>query len=488
MSAHTSSASPGTATTTATQPPTPRQTRRILLAVLAAVFTALFSGTVVFPALPAITSDFDSGTIGLTWVVTAVLLANATSTPVWGTLSDRHDPKVLIKVALLILVAGSAAATCAPTMSVLLVGRALQGIGTGGVVTVAVAVLGAIIPPREQGRYSGYVGVVIAAALAGSPLLGGILVDSPLGWRACFLACAPPAALALLALRRLLPPAPHGRPGARIDWLGAALLTSGVTLLAVWITVNGHDHQCWTSWTSNGSLAVAVTLLAAATVIEHRARVPVVPVDLLCDRTAACAILSSVAAGLGFYATQSFLAAYLQSARSHSATDTGLLLTPMVIGLALSSVVSGRLITKFGTLKVFLVIGALLQLIGCSALTQLDHTTALWQIEVAVLCLGLGIGMLLQNLVLAVQNTVLPDRIGAASGAVLYFRSIGGAVGLPILAAALPAHSNDIEQVFLILVALAAASLLVVILLPNHPLRTAVELSRNESTPRSDHE
>jgi len=483
MSAHTSSTSPRSATPVrSTQPLHHRDILRVLFALLAAVFTALLSGTVAFPALPTITSELGGGTAGLTWIITISLLANATSTPIWGTLADLRNPKALIELALLILAGGSVVAASAPTLGVLFVGRALQGVGMGGVVTITVAVLGAIIPPREQGRYSGYVGVVIAVSMAGSPLLGGMLVDSPLGWRACFLVCAPPAALAVLALRHAPQPVAGQRSKVRIDWLGAALLTTGVTLLLVCVTLTGRGGQSWVSWTSIGYLVVGASLVAAALVVERRAQTPVLPLDLLGERTVVCTIAASVSAGLGFYATQSFLAAFFQSVRDQSATAAGVLLTPMVVGLALSSIVSGRLITRFGRWKVFLVAGALLQLVGCGALASVDTTSALWLIELAVLLCGLGIGMLLQNLVLAVQNTVDPVRIGAAGGAVLYFRSIGAAVGLPVLAAALPAHSEGTGRVFLALAALALVSLGAVALIPNLPLRTNLEPGRSEPT------
>ncbi|QHG83793.1 MFS transporter [Rhodococcus rhodochrous] len=185
----------------------------VLLPLLAALFAALLSGTVAIPALPAVTAELGGGSVGMTWIITVALLANATTTPVWGSISDRYDTRLLVQAALLTLTAGSMVSACAPALSVLLAGRVVQGIGLGGVVAVTVAVLGALIPPREQGRYSGYGAVVMAVSMAGGPLLGGALVDTPLGWRACFLVPAAPAAVALVALRRRLKPRPRHRPG-----------------------------------------------------------------------------------------------------------------------------------------------------------------------------------------------------------------------------------------------------------------------------------
>ncbi|WP_277371593.1 MFS transporter [Rhodococcus rhodochrous] len=340
-----------------------------------------------------------------------------------------------------------------------------------------VAVLGALIPPREQGRYSGYGAVVMAVSMAGGPILGGALVDTPLGWRACFLVPAAPAAVALVALRRRLKPRPRSSSDARIDWVGAVLLTAGVTLVLVWVSTGSGSRS---SWPQVGYLVVGSVLLVAGLAVERRSPAPVVPVDLLGQRTVACALITSVSSGFAFYAALSFLSEYFQAVRHHTATATGILLTPLVFGLASSSFASGRLITRSGRWKALLVAGSVLQVAGCAMLPFADGNTALWWIELAVLLLGLGIGVLLQNLVTLVQNAVAPERFGAA-GAAVFFRLIGAAVGLPLFAATVPPHGGGTGRVFLLLSVLSVVGLVAVALLPNQRLRTSFDTTEEPS-------
>ncbi|MCR8692262.1 MFS transporter [Rhodococcus pyridinivorans] len=478
MSSHPAAVPQLSSPTSVDPPPTHHDILAVLLPLLAALFAALLSGTVAIPALPAVTAELGGGSVGMTWIITVALLANATTTPVWGSISDRYDTRLLVQAALLTLTAGSVISACAPALSVLLAGRVVQGIGLGGVVAVTVAVLGALIPPREQGRYSGYGAVVMAVSMAGGPLLGGALVDTPLGWRACFLVPAAPAAVALVALRRRLKPRPRSSSDARIDWVGAVLLTAGVTLVLVWVSAGSGSRS---SWPQVGYLVVGSVLLVAGLAVERRSPAPVVPVDLLGQRTVACTLITSVSSGFAFYAALSFLSEYFQAVRHHTATATGILLTPLVFGLALSSFASGRLITRSGRWKALLVAGSVLQVAGCAMLAFADGNTALWWIELAVLLLGLGIGVLLQNLVTLVQNAVAPERFGAAGAAVFFFRLIGAAVGLPLFAATVPPHGGGTGRVFLLLSVLSVVGLVAVALLPNQRLRTSFDTTEEPS-------
>ncbi|SUE13867.1 mfs transporter [Rhodococcus gordoniae] len=477
MSSHRAAVPQLSSPTSVDPPPTHHDILAVLLPLLAALFAALLSGTVAIPALPAVTAELGGGSVGLTWIITVALLANATTTPVWGSISDRYDTRLLVQAALLTLTAGSVISACAPALSVLLAGRVVHGVGLGGVVAVTVAVLGALIPPREQGRYAGYGAVVMAVSMAGGPLLGGALVDTPLGWRACFLVPAVPAGVALVALRRRLKSRPRSSSDARVDWAGAVLLTAGVTLVLVWVSSGGSRL----SWPQVGYLVVGGVLLVAALAVERRTPVPVVPVDLLGQRTVACALITSVSSGFAFYATLSFLSEYFQAVRHHTATATGILLTPLVFGLASSSYTSGRLIARSGRWKALLVAGSVLQVAGCAMLACADGNTAPWWIELAVLLLGLGIGVLLQNLVTLVQNAVAPERFGAAGAAVFFFRLIGAAVGLPLLAATVPPHGEGTDRVFLLLAVLSVVGLVAVALLPNQRLRTSLATAEEPS-------
>nr|WP_264357284.1 MFS transporter [Pseudarthrobacter sp. MM222] len=416
---------------------THRQIMEALTGLLAAFFTAILSSTIVANALPTIMSELRGTQTDFAWVITAALLANAATTPIWGKLADLFDKKVLVQLSIVIFVAGSVMAGLSETIPLLLIARVIQGIAMGGLTALAQAIIGSIIPPRDRGKYSGYMGGVMAVGTAGGPLLGGFIVDSPLGWRWTFFVCVPLAVVALILLQITLK-IPHIKRPAKIDWLGSVLLTSGVSLLLIWVSFAGNpEYYDWWSWQTAAMVGGGVGLLALLVVVESRVAQPIIPLKIISERTTALAILASVAVGVGMFGSSTFLGQYFQVARGASPTEAGLLTLPMIAGNLIGSVLSGQLISRTGKWKRYLVAGAVLLIGGLGLAGTIDHTTELWLTGLYTGILGLGLGLLMQNLVLAVQNTVRATDIGTASASVAFFRSVGGAIGVSVLGAIL---------------------------------------------------
>ena len=414
-----------------------RQIMEALTGLLAAFFTAIISSTIVANALPTIMSELKGTQTDFAWVITAALLANAATTPIWGKLADLFDKKVLVQLSIVIFVAGSVMAGLSETIPLLLTARVIQGVAMGGLTALAQAIIGSIIPPRDRGKYSGYMGGVMAVGTAGGPLLGGFIVDSPLGWRWTFFVCVPLAVIALILLQITLK-LPHVKRHAKIDWLGSILLTSGVSLLLIWVSFAGNpDYYDWWSWQTAAMVGGGVLLLALLVVVESRVEQPIIPLKIISERTTALAILASVAVGVGMFGSSAFLGQYFQVARGATPTEAGLLTLPMIAGNLIGSVLSGQLISRTGKWKRYLIAGSVLLIGGLGLAGTIDHTTELWLTGLYTAVLGLGLGLLMQNLVLAVQNTVRATDIGTASASVAFFRSVGGAIGVSVLGAVL---------------------------------------------------
>jgi EmrB/QacA subfamily drug resistance transporter len=420
-----------------------RQILEALSGMLLAMFVAFLSSTVVSNALPTIITDLRGSQSQYTWVVTATLLASTASTPIWGKLADLFSKKLLIQLSIVVFMVGSMLAGLSQSVDTLIAWRVLQGLGLGGLQALVQIAMAAMISPRERGRYSGLLGSVMAVATVGGPLLGGLLVDTSwLGWRWCFYVGVPFAAVALVLLQRTLH-LPVTRRRVRIDYLGAAFLTAGVSGLLIWVTLAG-DQFAWASPETALFLTGSVLAIVAFLVTELRAAEPIVPLRLFRDRTTTLAILASVAIGVAMFGSTVFLGQYLQISRGYSPTAAGLLTIPMVGGLLVSSTVSGILITRHGRWKRYLVAGSVLVVAGFGLLATIDHETSVVLLGVFLFVLGVGIGMTMQNLVLAVQNTVAATDLGAASSAVAFFRSLGGTIGVSVLGAVLSDRVGDL--------------------------------------------
>lgn len=415
-------------------PMTHRQIMEALAGLLLGMFVAILSSTVVSNALPHIISDLGGGQSAYTWVVTASLLAMTATTPIWGKLSDLFSKKLLVQIALVIYVLGSAAAGLSTSAGMLIVFRVVQGIGVGGLSALAQVVLAAMISPRERGRYSGYLGAVFAVATVGGPLLGGVITDTSwMGWRWCFYVGVPFAIIALFVLQKTLK-LPVVKRDVKVDWTGAFFISAGVSLLLLWVTFAG-DKYAWGSWQTVVMLLGVVVLIGAFIFTESKAREPIIPLRLFRNRTITLASVASLFVGIAMFAGTVFFSQYFQLARGKSPTMSGVMTIPMITGLFLSSTISGQVITKTGRWKAWLVSGGVLVTAGLGLLGTIRYDTTYWHVAIFMFLVGAGVGMMMQNLVLAAQNQVDPSDLGAASSVVTFFRSLGGAIGVSALGA-----------------------------------------------------
>jgi EmrB/QacA subfamily drug resistance transporter len=436
-----------TVTETRPAPAAPELTHReileILVGLLAALFTAMLSSTIVSNALPTIIADLEGSQTQYTWVLTASLLATTVSTPIWGKLSDLMSKKLLVQLAISLFVVGSALAGMAHTASFLIGARVLQGLAMGGLMALAQAIIGAAIPPRSRGRYSGYMGAVMAVATVSGPLIGGVIVDTSwLGWRWCFYVCVPLAVVSLVVLQKYLH-LPVVKRRVQMDYLGAVLISAAASLPLLWVTYAGHNFG-WVSWQSALFVGGTVVFGVLAVLVESRAAEPLVPLKVVRERTTALAIVASLAVGVAMFGSALFLGQYFQIARGYSPTEAGLLTIPMMLGSFVGSVGSGQMITRYGKWKRYLIAGGVLLVIGLVILGAIDHTSPYWFVGLGMLSMGIGMGAMMQNLVLAVQNTVDVSQIGASSASVSFFRSLGGAVGVSVLGAVLATRVKDL--------------------------------------------
>ncbi|CAI9399213.1 Putative multidrug resistance protein MdtD [Nocardioides sp. T2.26MG-1] len=415
---------------------THREILEALSGLLLAMFVAMLSSTVVTNALPRIVSDLHGTQTGYTWVVVSTMLAMTVTTPIWGKLSDLFSKKLLVQLALVIYIVGSLIAAFAPSMEVLIGARVVQGLGVGGLTALVQVVIATMISPRERGRYSGYLGAVFALATVSGPLIGGVIVDSALGWRGCFFVGLPFAVAAFFLLQKTLHLPVVKRP-VHIDYLGATLIVAGVSILLVWVSLAGNQFA-WASTTTAVLVAVGVVVLVLAVYVEARVAVePVIPLRLFRDRTIALATVASVMIGVAMFGSTVYLSQYFQTARGMTPTEAGLMSIAMVGGLFVSSIVSGRIISDTGRWKHWLVGGMVLVVIGLGLLGTIDETTSLVVIGAFMAILGVGLGATMQNLVLSVQNNVSLADMGSASSVVAFFRSMGGSIGVSVLGALL---------------------------------------------------
>ncbi|MFE7209996.1 MFS transporter [Streptomyces sp. NPDC057611] len=428
--------SPGSA------PMTHRQIMEALSGLLLGMFVAILSSTIVSNALPHIIGDLGGGQSAYTWVVTAALLSMTAATPLWGKLADLYSKKALVQIALVIFVLASACAGLSQNPAMLIACRVVQGIGTGGLSALAQIVMAAMISPRERGRYSGYLGATFAVATVGGPLLGGVITDTSwLGWRWCFYVGVPFAVIALIVLQKTLH-LPVVKREVKVDWGGAFLISAAVSLLLIWVTFAG-DKYAWLSWQTYAMVGGSILLGLLFVLVESKAREPIIPLRLFRNRTITLASLASLFVGIAMFSGTVFFSQYFQLARDKSPTMSGVMTIPMIGGLFVSSTVSGQFITRTGRWKMWLVSGGVLVTAGLGLLGTIRYDTEYWKTAVFMALLGLGIGMMMQNLVLCTQNQVSPSDLGSASSTVTFFRSLGGAVGVSALGAVMAHRITD---------------------------------------------
>ncbi|MFI5658013.1 MFS transporter [Streptomyces sp. NPDC051684] len=409
-----------------------RQVMEALSGLLLGMFAAIVSSTIVTNALPKIIGDLGGGQSAYTWVVTASLLAMTATTPLWGKMADLFSKKALVQIALIVYVVGSVVAGLAQNPGMLITARAIQGIGAGGLSALAQIIMAAMISPRERGRYSGYLGATFAVATVGGPLLGGVITDTDwLGWRYCLFVGVPFALIALIVLQKTLH-LPVLKRKVKVDWAGAFFITASVCLLLIWVTF-ADDKYDWLSWQTYTMVGGAIVLALIFTLVESKASEPIIPLRLFKNRTITLASLASLFVGVAMFAGTVYFSQYFQLARGKTPTMSGVMTIPMIGGLFISSTVSGQIITRTGKWKAWLVAGGLFLTAGLGLLGTIEYDTPYWRVAIWMALLGLGVGMMMQNLVLSTQNQVAPQDLGSASSMVTFFRSLGGTIGVSAL-------------------------------------------------------
>jgi len=410
-----------------------RQIMVIMSGLMLGMLLAALDQTIVATALPTIVGDL-GGLNHLSWVVTAYLVASTVTTPLYGKFSDIYGRKRTFQFAIVVFLFGSALAGLSQSMIELIAFRGLQGIGAGGLMTLAMTIIGDVVPPRQRGRYQGYMGAVFALASVIGPLLGGFFVDQ-LSWRWVFYVNIPVGAVALVVTSIVLD-LPYTRMVHRIDYAGTVLLVSAVGSILLTVTWGGTQY----AWGSPIIIALSVVgaiLLVAFVAVERRAAEPVLPLHLFRNRVFAVSTATMFIVGLAMFGGIIYLPLFLQVVGGKRATGAGLLLLPLILGIVFTSIVSGRVISRTGRYKAFPVVGMLVMSLGLYLLSTMGPTTTEVSAGVYMVVLGLGLGMVMQVLVLAVQNAVERRGLGTATGAATFLRSMGGSFGVALFGAVL---------------------------------------------------
>ncbi|WP_285244239.1 MDR family MFS transporter [Pseudarthrobacter sp. fls2-241-R2A-127] len=412
---------------------TQREVVQSLTALLMGIFVTILAGTVVSTSLPIILSDLGGDQTAYTWVVTSTLLATTISTPVWGKLADLSNRKALLQFSLLLFVVSSAIAGFSQDTSMLITMRVVQGLGAGGLTALSQIVMADIISPRERGKYMGLFGAMMALGTVGGPLIGGFITDT-LNWRWNFFVALPFAAIALILIHKTLHLPAKSKRKVSIDYAGIVLLSVGVSLLLIWVSVAGQQFE-WVSIYSALMVGGAVVALIAFVLVEFKAAEPIIPLSVFRNHTFTLSVIASIAVGVSMFGTSVFLAQYMQLARGANATQSGLMTIPMMGGLLIISTIAGALISKYGKWKLIMIIGSMLQLAGLYLLGTIHYDSDFFLVSLYMFILGAGLGMIMQNLVLIVQNGVASAEIGVASSGIAFFRSLGGTIGVSVLGA-----------------------------------------------------
>lgn len=397
-------------------------------AVLACMLLASLDQTIVGTALPSIAAQL-GGMSQLTWVVTAYLLAVTATTPLWGKFGDLYGHRVVMSVAIVVFLVGSALCGVAWDMPSLIAFRALQGIGAGGLIVLAMAVIALIVSPRERGRYQGYIQAVFTLSSVSGPLIGGLFVDYA-SWRWVFYVNLPLGVLAVFVIASMLPRSDR-RTQHRLDWLGATLLITAICSLLL-ITEWGGREFSWESVEIAGLAVVFVAAFGGFLLQERRHPEPIVPLGLFRNPVVRVTVVVLLAATACFFAASVFLPVYLQTVRGLAAAESGLLLLPMLLAITITTAVCGRLVTKTGRYKVFPVAGMALVVLAMFLFSTLGADSNPLLASLYMVVMGVGFGAVGQVMIVAVQNVVPREQLGVTTATANLFRSLGGSIGVAV--------------------------------------------------------
>jgi EmrB/QacA subfamily drug resistance transporter len=430
-----------------------RQILVVMGGLITGMFLAALDQSIVATALPQITSEL-GGLEHLSWVVTAYLLTSTAATPLWGKISDLRGRRPIFQAAIIVFLVGSAICGMAGVLAtwlglsgidVMIAGRAVQGLGGGGLMSLALAVIGDVIPPRERGRYQGLFGAVFGVSSVAGPLLGGLFTDH-LGWQWIFWINLPIGGAALVITSFALK-LHHVKRQASVDYLGAATIVGSVTSLILYLSWAGPDLG-WQSPTGVGLLIVTVALAALFVLVERRAVEPILPMELFGHWTFTSNIVFAMIMGIGMFGGLIYLPIYLQVVKGMSATTSGLALLPLVVGIFSTSISSGQIMSRTGRYKWMPITGALVVGVAMLGFSRLQVGTPYGVIALIMFVFGAGLGLTMQVVVTAVQNSVERRHMGVATASVAFFRTMGGAIGTALFGAILntrlPHHLQEI--------------------------------------------
>ena len=468
--------------------------------VLLGMMLAILNQTIVATALPRVAQDL-GGLAHYSWVFSAYMLAATVTVPIYGRLSDAYGRRPFFVAGILFFMAGSVVGGTADSMTQVIVARAIQGLGAGALIPLAMAVIGDLVPPSDRGRWQGLTGAVVGVASVLGPFSGGWIADHA-DWRWVFFVSLPVGFVALAAVLLTLRIPPHPDRATRIDYSGAALLAAGLSCVLLG-TVRLGDAGARDPVEIAALFAVGAALLGVLGWHERRTPNPIVPLSLFRLRTFSAAVATSFAVGVGMFGAIMFVPLFVQGVLGESATNAGLVLTPLMLALVAASVGSGHVITRTGHYRWAIVSGPVLMACGFALLGALDTGSSQGDATVAMILLGLGLGLLIQNLVLVIQNAVPSRELGAATSAGQFFRTTGGTIGVTVMGAVMTAGlpagvslagaggggvareqlADAIHPVFMVGLPVMAIALALVVLIPERPLRQTVREAEPPAVP-----
>ncbi|GAA4530233.1 MDR family MFS transporter [Brachybacterium paraconglomeratum] len=435
---------PPTATPPSSAAPAPaftgldRQGKLVFVGLMLGMFVASLSQTIVGPAMPRIVGEL-GGIEHYSWIATAAMLVSAVSVPVVGKLSDLYGRRWFYLGGLAIFMIGSILAGMAQGFWFLVFARAVQGLGMGTLMPLSQTIIGDIIPPRQRGKYQGIMGAVFGVTSIAGPLIGGVVTDH-LGWRWLFYLTIPIGIAAFLFILKFLHLEKSEQHG-KVDFAGILTLTPGLVLALLATTWGGADYA-WTSPVILGMYAIAAVFLIAFVVIETKVEEPLLPMHLLLRPIVALSVAASFAIAVAMFGAIIYIPVYAQGVMGVSATQSGMILIPQSVAMILTSIVVGLLISKTGRYRPFLIVGGIIMVIGYVLLVALEYGDTQWHLTLAMIVIGLGLGLSMQVYTLIVQNAVARRELGTATAAIQFFRNIGSTVGIAVLGTVMTASMS----------------------------------------------